>query len=131
MYLGMMNSPTMLGGGAASYKLWPVFTYSNGYWEVYRRFQGDFILFWGWGWGEEAMLEDLSLEESVMEEEVFKEKGSWFSSITIRKQWKINMKRFFQMKGRISIETWNEQSLLRIWGVLKYFSIKSEVFRRR
>ena len=32
------------------------------------------------------MLEDLSLEESVMGEEKFKEKGARFSSITIRKQ---------------------------------------------
>ena len=31
-------------GGAASYKLRPVFTYNNGYWEVYRRFQGDFLV---------------------------------------------------------------------------------------
>ena len=95
----MIYSPKIPGGGAASYKLWPVFTYSNGYFEVYRRFQGDFILFRGWGWGEGAMLEDLSLEESVMGEEKFKEKfkekGAWFSSITIRKQWKINMKKFF------------------------------------
>ena len=101
----MIYSPTIRGGAAASYKLWPVFTYSNGYWEVYRRFQGDFILFGGWGWGEGAMLEDFSLEESVMGEEKFKEKSSWFSSITIRKQWKINMKTFFQMKGRSIIET--------------------------
>ena len=46
MSLGMTYSPTVPGGGAASYKLWPVFTYSNGYWEVYRRFQGDFLV-WG------------------------------------------------------------------------------------
>ena len=30
--------PAVPVGRAASYKLWPVFTYSNGYWEVYRRF---------------------------------------------------------------------------------------------
>ena len=30
-------------GGTVSYKLLPVFTYSNGYWEVHRRFQGDFL----------------------------------------------------------------------------------------
>ena len=101
----MTYSPTIPGGGAASYKLWPVFTYSNGYWEVYRRFQGDFILFGGGDWGEGAMLEDLSLKESVMGEEKFNEKGAEFSSITIRKQWKINIKTFFQMKGRGSIET--------------------------
>ena len=32
------------------------------------------------------MLEDLSLEESVMGEQKFNEKGAGFSSITIRKQ---------------------------------------------
>ena len=58
-------TPTIPKGGAASYKLWPVFTYSNSYWEVYRRFQGDFLV-WGWVWGEGAMREDLSLEEYVM-----------------------------------------------------------------
>ena len=41
------------------------------------------------------MLEDLSLEEFVMGEEKFNEKGAGFSSIAIRKQWKINMKTFF------------------------------------
>ena len=43
MSLGTTYSPAVPVGGAASYKLWPVFTYSNGYWEVYRRFQGDFF----------------------------------------------------------------------------------------
>ena len=43
MSLGMTYSSAVPGGGAASYKLRPVFTYSNGYWEVYRRFQGDFF----------------------------------------------------------------------------------------
>ena len=32
------------------------------------------------------MLEDLSLEESIMGDENFNEKGAGFSSITIRKQ---------------------------------------------
>ena len=44
MSLGMTYSPTVPGGGAASYKIRPVFTYNNGYWEVYRRFQGDFLV---------------------------------------------------------------------------------------
>ena len=100
----MNYSPTVLGGGAASYKLWPVFTYSNGYWEVDRRFQKDFILFGGWDWGEGDMLEDLSLEESVMGEEKFKEKGAWFSSIIIRKQWKINMNSFFKWKETVALK---------------------------
>ena len=47
MYLGVTYSPAVPGGGAASYKLQPVFTYNNGYWEVYRRFQGDFFGFGG------------------------------------------------------------------------------------
>ena len=42
MSLGMNYSPTVPRGGAASYKLRPVFTYNNGYWEVYRRFQNPF-----------------------------------------------------------------------------------------
>ena len=48
MSLGTTYFPRILVGGAASYKLSPVFTYSNGYWEVYRRFQGDFFC-WGGG----------------------------------------------------------------------------------
>ena len=70
-----------------------------------QTFSGAFYFVWGWGWGEEAMLEDLSLEKSVMGDEKFNEKGAGFPSITIRKQWKINMKPFFQMKGRSSTET--------------------------
>ena len=42
MSLETTYSPAVLVGGDASYKLWPVFTYSNGYWEVYRG-QGDFF----------------------------------------------------------------------------------------
>ena len=51
MSLGMTYSPTVPGGGAASYKLRPVFTYNNGYWEVYSRFQG---IFFGFGGGVEG-----------------------------------------------------------------------------
>ena len=100
----MTHSPTVPGGGAASYKLYPVFTYSNGYWEVYRRFQGDFFGL-GWGWGEEAMWEDLLLEEHVMGEEKFNEKGAGFSSITIKKQWKYKHEKVFQLKVKSSIKT--------------------------
>ena len=49
----------------------------------YRRFQGDFS---GLGVREEAMWEDLSLEEYVMGEEKFNEKGAGFSSITLKKK---------------------------------------------
>ena len=49
MYLGTTWSPTVPGGGDTSYKLWPFFTYSKGYYEVYRRFHGDFFAL-GWKW---------------------------------------------------------------------------------
>ena len=65
-------------------------------------------IFWfgGWGWGERALWDDLSFEEYVMGDEKFNEKGAGFSSITIKKKnnEKINMKTFFQMKVRNSIE---------------------------
>ena len=42
------------------------------------------------------MWEDLSLEEYVIREDKFNEKGAGFSSITIKKNnEKINMKKFF------------------------------------
>ena len=44
MSLGMTYSPTVPGGGAASYKLRPVFTYNNGYWEVYSVFRVFLVL---------------------------------------------------------------------------------------
>ena len=69
-----------------------------------QTFSGGFYFVWGWGWGEEAMLEDLSLEESVMGKEKFNDKGAGFSSITIRKQWKINMKRFFKWKEEVALK---------------------------
>ena len=44
MSLGMTYSPTVPVGGLTSSKLRPVLTYSNGYWEVYMRFQEDFLV---------------------------------------------------------------------------------------
>ena len=41
-------------------------------------------------------------------------KGAGFSKITKKKNEKINMEKFFQLKVRSSIETYNEQRLLRI-----------------
>ena len=76
MSLGTTCSSTVPVGGAASYKLWPVFTHSNDYWEVYRRFQGIFL-----GWGEGVIPGDLSMEELVMGEENFHEGGAGFCSI--------------------------------------------------
>ena len=50
------------------------------------------------------MWEDIYLEEYVMGEEKLNEKGAGFSSITIKNNEKINMKTFFQLKIRNSIE---------------------------
>ena len=49
------------------------------------------------------MWEDLSLEKYVMGEQKFNEKGAGFSKITIKKNEKINMEKFFQLKVRSSI----------------------------
>ena len=68
MSLGMTYSPTVPGGAAASYKLRPVFTYNNRYWEVYSRFQGIFFLLLGVALRGGAMWEGLSLEKYVMRE---------------------------------------------------------------
>ena len=58
-----------------------MFAYSNGYWEVNRRFQGYFFLFGGGGDLRGVTWEDLSLEELLMGEENFNEGGARFSSI--------------------------------------------------
>ena len=63
-----------------------MFTYNNGYWEVYSRFQGIFFGFGGGVEGRGAMWEDLSMEKCVMGEQKFNEKGAGFSKITIKKQ---------------------------------------------
>ena len=55
-----------------------MFTYSNGYWEVYSRFQGDF--FGLGGRVEGGTWEDISMERIIMGEENFNERGSGFSS---------------------------------------------------
>ena len=79
MSLGTTYSPTVPVGGATRYKLWPVLTYSNGYLEVYRRFQVVFLV-WG-GWKEGDMVGELFLEEFIMGEENFQEGSAGFSSI--------------------------------------------------
>ena len=43
--------PNSLRGRGYKLQLWPVFTYSNGYWEVHRRFQGDFLFGERRSWG--------------------------------------------------------------------------------
>ena len=77
-----------------------MFTYSNGYWEVCRRFQGDFF---GLGGGLRGRVtwDDISMEKLFMREENFNEGSAGFSSIIL----KINMKKFFQLEVRSSIET--------------------------
>ena len=84
-------------GGAASYKLWPVFTYSNGYWEVYRRFHGDFFVYGGIFEGGFAW-EDISMEKLVMGEDNFNEGGAGFSGIIWKNNEIINMKSVFYWK---------------------------------
>ena len=70
MSLGTAYSPAVLVGGVASYILGPVFTYSNGYWEVYRRFQGD-IFCLGGGFERGVTRENISMEKFVMGEDNF------------------------------------------------------------
>ena len=112
--LGTIYSPTVPVEPTASYKLWPVFAYSIGSWEMYTRFQGDFSVggkVWGEGlcggkvWGEEVMRGELPMKEFVMGEENFHEGGAGFFSIFLNNNEKINMKKFFQLKGRSSIKT--------------------------
>ena len=82
MFLGATYSPTVPVGGATSYKLWPVLTYSNGIFGKVQTFSGGFFrLKGGGGWEEGDMLGELSLEEFVMGEEKFHEGRAGFSSI--------------------------------------------------
>ena len=91
---GMTHSPTVPGGGAASYKLCPVFTYSI-YSITYRllgsiqTFSGGFFLVWGGVEGRRLCGRIFSWRNIVMGEEKFNEKGAGFSSITIKKTMKI------------------------------------------
>ena len=60
-------------------------TYSNGYWEVYRCFQEDFLV--GGGVEKEGdILGELSIEEFVMGEENFHEGSAGFTSIIKKKK---------------------------------------------
>ena len=66
MPLKTTYSLTVPVGGATSYKLWPVLTCSNGYREMYRRFQRDFF---SWIWrglhGKIFPWKNLSWEEKI------------------------------------------------------------------
>ena len=99
MSLETTYSPTVPVGGAASYKLWPLFKYTNVYSEVYRRFQGDVFGLGGRSWGG-ITWEDLSTEKSVMGEENFNEGGAVLSSIILKNNEKINMKSFFLTESK-------------------------------
>ena len=120
MSLGMTYSPIVHGGGAASYKLWSFFAYSNGYWEVYIRFLGDLIGL-GVGLRGGGYMGGSFLGGIFHGGGEIQWKGAGFSSITIKKKnnENINMKKFFQLKVRRSIKTQNKQRLLLIWGVIK------------
>ena len=79
-------------------------TYSNGYWEVYRRFQGDFLVGGGvekrgicWGnfpWRNLSWGKKISMKGAQDFLALFKKNNE-----------KINMKKFFQLKVRSSIKT--------------------------
>ena len=60
---------------------------------------------WGWGRGGGYVGGSFLGGIYVMGEENFNEKGAGFSSITIKNNEKINMKKFFQLKVRSSIKT--------------------------
>ena len=81
MSLGTTYSSAVPVGGAASYKLLPVFTYSNCYCLLgnVQTFSGGF--FWFGGELRGVTCEDLSMEELLMGEEIFNEGGAGFSSI--------------------------------------------------
>ena len=104
MSLGMTYSPTVPWGGAASYKLRPVFTYNNGYWEVYSRFQWDFFgLRVGLrGGGDVERI--LPWRNMSWGKRKFNEKGAGFSSIIIKKTMKNKHEKVFQLKVRSSIK---------------------------
>ena len=95
MCLGTTYSPTVPVGGATSYKLRPVLTYSNGYLEGYRRFQGDFYV---GGWEEGDMLEDFPWRNLSWGKQIFM-KGA-LNVLAVfkkkkKKQWKNKYEKVF------------------------------------
>ena len=79
-------------------------TYSNGYWEVYRRFQEDFLvgggvekrgIFWG-----SFPSRNLSWEKKISMKGV-----QDLLALLKKNNEKINMKNFFQLEVRSSIKT--------------------------
>ena len=79
------------------------------------------------------MWEDLSFEEYVMGEEKFNEKGAGFSKITIKKNnEKIKHENVFSIESKeVAFKLNTNRDYHAYEGFQKYFSIKSEVFRKR
>ena len=88
MSLRTTYSPTVPVGGATSYKLRPVLTYSNGYWEAYRRFQGDFLVAGGGLLREGGYVGRTFHGVIFMGEKNFHEGSAGFSSIILKKTMK-------------------------------------------
>ena len=77
-----------------------MFTYSNGYWEVYRRYQGDFfglgVEFRGGGYMGGSFLGGIFHGGREIQW-----KGAGFSSITIKKkQWKYKYEKVFSIESK-------------------------------
>ena len=87
-----------------------MFTYSNDYWEVNRRFQEFFLVgekgLRGVGYAGGGRFSRRNLEEN------FHEGGARFFGIFKKSNGKINVTKIFQLKVRSSIKTYNEQKLL-------------------
>ena len=81
MSLRMTWPPKVPGGRATSYELCPLFTYSIGYGEVYRRFSGGDI-YDGEG---EVTLGDISKKIFFVEEQNFTWRGSRISQHYLKK----------------------------------------------
>ena len=104
MSLGTTYSPAGTVGGAASYKLWPVFAYSNGYWEVYRRFQGDF--FWFGGRVEGGLRGRIFQWRNVLLGKRLSMEGLQdFLALFKKKNYEKKYEKFFLLKVRSSIKT--------------------------
>ena len=80
-----------------------MFTYSNGYWEVYRRFQGAFFgLGVGFGFG---CIRIFPWRNSSWGKLNAMKRAQDFLALLLKKNENINMKKFFQLKVRSSIKT--------------------------
>ena len=100
----MTYSPAVSVGGAASYKLWPVFTYGNGYLEVYRRFQGDFFGLGG-EWKEESRGRIFQWRKVLLGKRLSMEGAQEFLSLFKKKTIKNKYEKFFLLKVKSSIKT--------------------------